>query len=110
VGRLFSTGPPEYEGEIQMPKYVIERAIPGIGSWSPAQLRAASQASCNVLNELGPGIEWLQSYVTADKLYSIFNSPNEEMIREHARLAGFPANSIQQVKTIIGPFTAASKS
>ena len=93
-----------------MPKYVIERVIPGIGGWSPAQFRAASQASCNVLNELGPGIEWLQSYVTADKLYSVFNSPNEEMIREHARLAGFPANSVQQVTTIIGPFTAASKS
>ena len=93
-----------------MPKYVIERLIPGIGSWSTAQLRAASQASCNALNELGPGIEWLQSYVTDDKLYSIFNSPNGEMIREHARRAGFPANSIQEVKTIIGPFTAATKS
>lgn len=93
-----------------MPKYVIERVIPGVGSWSPAQLKAASQASCNALDELGRGIEWLQSYVTAHKLYSVFNSPNEEMIREHAKRAGFPANSIQQVITIIGPFTAASKS
>jgi len=93
-----------------VPKYVIERVIPGIGSWSAAQLKAASQASCIALNELGPDIEWLQSYVTDDKLYSIFNSPNGEMIREHARRAGFPANSIQEVKTIIGPFTAATKS
>ena len=89
-----------------MPKYVIERVIPDIGNWSAEQLKAASQTSCKILTELGPEIEWLQSYVTGDKLYSIYNSPNEEVIREHSRRAGFPANLIAEVRTIIGPFTA----
>ena len=89
-----------------MPKYVIEREILGLGDWSADQLKGASQTSCNVLNELGPQIEWLHSYATADKLYCVYNSPNEEMIREHAQRGGFPANSIAEVKTMIGPSTA----
>lgn len=89
-----------------MPKYVIEREIPELGTWSADQRKAASQTSCNVLDQLGPRIEWLHSYVTANKMYCIYNSPNVEMIREHAHRTGFPANSIEEVKTIIGPFTA----
>ncbi len=89
-----------------MPKYVIEREIPGLGDWTAEQLKGASQTSCGVLKELGPQIEWLHSYVTGDKLYCVYNSPNEEMIREHATLGGFPANSIAEVKTMIGPETA----
>ena len=89
-----------------MPKYVIEREILGLGDWSADQLKGASQTSCNVLNDLGPLIEWLHSYATADKLYCVYNSPNEEMIREHAQRGGFPANSIAEVKTMIGPSTA----
>jgi hypothetical protein len=95
------------KGEKQMPKYVIEREIPGLGMWTEDQLKTASQTSCGVLNELGPEIEWLQSYVTADKLYCVYNSPDEKLIREHANRSGFPANSIEEVTTIIGPFTAA---
>lgn len=89
-----------------MPKYVIEREIPGLGEWSTEQLKAASQTSCGVLKDLGPQIEWLHSYATADKLYCVYNSPNEEMIREHATRGGFPANKISEVKTMIGPATA----
>lgn len=92
-----------------MPKYVIERILTGIGDWSAEQLRHASQASCSALKQLGPEIEWLQSYVTDEKVYSIYNSPNEELISEHARLSGFPASSISEVRTIIGPFTADEK-
>ena len=91
-----------------MPKYVIEREIPNLGDWSSDQLKAASQTSCGVLKELGPQIEWLHSYVTQNKLYCVYNSPNEEMIREHAERGGFPANSISEVKTMIGPATADS--
>ena len=89
-----------------MPKYVIERDIAGLGNWSADELRAASRTSCDVLDQLGPKVEWLHSYVTADKMYCIYNSPNVEMIREHGNRSGFPANSIEEVKTIIGPFTA----
>lgn len=92
-----------------MPKYVIERILPGVGTWSAEQLRLASRASCEVLKQLGPEIEWLQSYVTDEKLYSIYNSPNKELVHEHARRSGFPANSVREVKTIIGPFTAREK-
>ena len=92
-----------------MPKYVIERERPGLGTWSEDQLKTASQTSCGVLNELGPDIEWLQSYVTADKLYCVYNSDSEQKIREHANRSGFPANSIEEVTTIIGPFTAAER-
>jgi hypothetical protein len=89
-----------------MPKYVIEREIPGAGKLSPEQLKAISQTSCGVLSKMGPQIQWVQSYVTTDKIYCIYNAPNEEMVREHAKLGGFPANSVSQVATIIDPTTA----
>jgi Protein of unknown function (DUF4242) len=93
-----------------MPKYVIEREIPGAGSMSPEQLQAVSQTSCGVLQKLGPQIQWLQSYVTPDKIYCVYIAPNEEMVREHARLGNFPANRISEVKTIIDPTTAEKRS
>lgn len=86
-----------------MPKYVIERVVPGAGNLTPAELKAMSQRSCDVLNELGPRIQWVQSYVTDNKLYCVYVAPNEEMIHEHARRGGFPANHVAQVKTIIDP-------
>jgi len=89
-----------------MPKYVIEREIPGAGSLSAEELQGVSQTSCNVLNGLGTQVQWLQSYVTNDKIYCVYIAPNEEMIREHAERGGFPANSISEVKTIIDPTTA----
>lgn len=89
-----------------MPKYVIEREIPGAGKLSPAELHGISQQSCGVLKALGPQIQWLHSYVTADKLYCVYIAPDEEMVREHARRGGFPANSIAEVKAIIDPTTA----
>jgi hypothetical protein len=89
-----------------MPKYIIEREIPGAGDLTPEQLRGISQTSCGVLQNLGPQIQWVQSYVTGDKVYCIYISPNEELIREHAAQGGFPANSISEVKTIIDPTTA----
>lgn len=89
-----------------MPKYVIEREIPGVGG-SPAEaLQAVSRTSCNVLNELGPQIQWVQSYVTDDKIYCVYIAENEEMVREHAARGGFPANKISEVKSIIDPTTA----
>lgn len=89
-----------------MPKYVIEREIPGIGNASTADLKAISQKSCGVLGQLGPQIQWVHSYVTGDKIYCVYNAPNEAMVREHANLGGFPANRISEVKTIIDPVTA----
>lgn len=89
-----------------MPKYVIEREIPGAGKLSPAELQAISQKSCSVLRGMGPQIQWLQSYVTGDKVYCIYIAPNEEAVREHARQGGFPANRVSEVKTIIDPTTA----
>jgi Protein of unknown function (DUF4242) len=89
-----------------MPKYVIEREIPGAGSLSPQELQGASQKSCNVLRNLGPEIQWVHSYVTADKLYCVYIAPNEEIIREHAQQGGFPANRISEIKTTIDPTTA----
>lgn len=89
-----------------MPKYVIERDMPGVGGLSPEELQGASQTSCNVLKNLGPQIQWVQSYVTGDKIYCVYIAPNEEMIREHARQGGFPANRISEVKSIIDPTTA----
>ena len=89
-----------------MPKYVIEREIPGAGNMSVQDLQAVSQKSCSVLQNLGPQIQWLQSYVTGDKIYCVYIAPNEEMIREHASQGGFPANRISEVKTIIDPTTA----
>ncbi len=89
-----------------MPKYVIERLIPGAGKLSPEELRSISQRSCDVLNELGPQITWVQSYVTDNKLFCVYIAPNEEMVREHAKRGGFPANHISQVATLIDPTTA----
>lgn len=89
-----------------MPKYVIERELAGAGDLSKDQLQGVSQTSCNVLSALGPEIEWLHSYVTGDKIYCIYNAPNEEMILEHAKRGGFPANKISEVKNIINPATA----
>lgn len=89
-----------------MPKYVIEREIPGAGELSQEQLKAISQASCGVLSKMGPQIQWVQSYVTDNKIYCIYIAPNEDMVREHARQGGFPANSVSEVGTIIDPTTA----
>jgi hypothetical protein len=89
-----------------MPKFVIEREIPGAGKLSPGELKGISQKSCTVLRSLGPQIQWVQSYVTSDKIYCVYNAPNEEMVRRHAKEAGFPANSVARVAAIIDPTTA----
>ena len=89
-----------------MPKYVIERNIPGAGNLKPEELHAISQKSCGVLSNMGPKIQWIHSYVTADKIYRIYIAPDEATVREHAMQGGFPANSISEVKTIIDPATA----
>jgi hypothetical protein len=89
-----------------MPRYVIERDIPGVGDSPADALQAVSQTSCNVLRELGPEIQWVHSYVTDDKIYCVYIAPNEDLIREHATRGGFPANRISEVKTIIDPTTA----
>lgn len=89
-----------------MPKYVIERNIPGAGKLSAADLKGISQKSCGVLTKLGSQIQWLHSYVTGDKVYCVYIAPNEEMVREHARQGGFPADSVAAVTTIIDPVTA----
>lgn len=91
-----------------MPKYVIEREIPGAGKLSAEDLKAISRKSCTVLNGLGPQIQWLHSYVTDDKIYCVYIAPNAEMVREHARQGGFPANRISEVKSLIDPTTAES--
>jgi Protein of unknown function (DUF4242) len=89
-----------------MPKYVIEREIPNAGKLSAEELQAISQKSCGVLRNLGPQIQWLQSYVTDDKIYCVYIAPNEKMVREHAEQGGFPANRISEVKSVIDPTTA----
>jgi hypothetical protein len=89
-----------------MPKYVIERTIPDAGKLSPKELRDVSAKSCRILKELGPQIQWVQSYVTADKLYCVYLAHSPELIREHAVRGGFPADSIREVKTVIDPTTA----
>jgi hypothetical protein len=91
-----------------MPKYVIEREIPEAGKLSAEQLQAISQKSCGVLENLGPKIQWVQSYVTDDKIYCVYIAPNEEMVREHARQGGFPANRVSEIKQVIDPTTAES--
>ena len=89
-----------------MPKYVIEREMPGAGELTSEQLHEISQKSCSVLNQLGPQIQWVESYVTDDKIYCVYIAPSEEMVREHASRGGFPANRVSKVKTIIDPTTA----
>lgn len=89
-----------------MPKYVIERELPGAGKLSAPELKAISQKSCGVLSKMGPQIQWLESFVTGDKIYCVYIAPNEQMIRQHAQQGGFPANRISQVISVIGPTTA----
>jgi hypothetical protein len=89
-----------------VPKFVIEREIPGAGKLSPTDLHAISQKSCGVLNQMGPKIQWVQSYVTDDKIYCIYIAPDAETVREHAKLGGFPANSVVQVRSMIDPTTS----
>ena len=89
-----------------MPKFVIEREIPNAGKLSPQDLKTISQKSCGVLSKLGPQSQWVQSYVTNDKIYCVYIAPNEQMVREHAKLGGFPANSVARVMTAIDPTTA----
>lgn len=89
-----------------MPKYVIEREFPGAGTLTAEQLQGVSKKSCSVLSNLGSQIQWVHSYVTADKIYCVYISPNEELVREHARQGGFPADRIAEVKALISPTTA----
>ncbi|MFP5349530.1 MAG: DUF4242 domain-containing protein [Gammaproteobacteria bacterium] len=89
-----------------MPKFVIEREIPGAGKLSPKELQAISQKSCGVLQELGPQVQWVHSYVTDDKIYCVYIAPDEAAVRKHAEMGGFPANSISEVRSVIDPTTA----
>jgi hypothetical protein len=89
-----------------MPKFIIERELPGAGSLTQEQLKGVAQTSCGVLNDMGPSIQWVHSFVTGDKIYCLYVAPNEEMVREHARAGGFPADSVAEVKAIIDPTTA----
>ncbi|WP_292995745.1 DUF4242 domain-containing protein [Nitrosomonas sp.] len=89
-----------------MPKYIIEREIPGAGSLTPQDLQAISQKSCNVLNKMGPRIQWLESYVTDDKVYCIYIAPDEATIRTHAEQGGFPAQRVSRINSVIDPTTA----
>jgi len=89
-----------------MPKFVIEREIPGAGKLTAEQLKGISQTSCGVLNNMGPQIQWIHSYVTDDKIYCVYHAPNEEMVREHAKQGGFPANSVSKVAAVIDPATS----
>lgn len=86
-----------------MPKFVIERDLPGAGKLGAAELQGVSEKSCAVLRNLGPQIQWVQSYVTDNKIYCVYIAPNEQIIREHARQGGFPANKISQVRAVIDP-------
>jgi uncharacterized protein DUF4242 len=92
-----------------MPKFIIERSIVGAGKLSAAELEGISMQSCTVLRKMGPEIQWVQSYVTGDKIYCVYIAPNAEMVREHARQGGFPANSVAEVKSIIDPTTAEAR-
>jgi hypothetical protein len=89
-----------------MPKFVIEREIPGAGKLTPAELQGISQTSCGVLRELGPRIQWVESFVTDDKIYCIYIAPDEDTVRKHAQMGGFPANKVAQVRAIIDPTTS----
>lgn len=92
-----------------MPKYVIEREVPGVGSFNEQQIQALSQKSCSVLESMGPQIQWIHSYVTDDKIYCVYIAPNADMVRQHAERGGFPANKISQVREIIDPTTAEAR-
>lgn len=95
--------------DTNMPKYVIERDVPGIGNATQEQFLTISQKSCSVLNKLGPTIQWLHSYVTADKIYCIYIAPDEKIVREHAEQGGFPANRVSEVKSVIDPTSAEAR-
>ena len=89
-----------------MPKFIIERELPGAGKLKPSELQGISQKSCGVLQGMGPQIQWVQSYVTDDKIYCVYIAPNAQMVKEHAKKGGFPANSVSQVRSVIDPTTA----
>ena len=89
-----------------MPKYVIERELPGAGNLTAEDLKAISQKSCGVISNLGPSIQWVESFVTEDKIYCVYNAPDKEIIMEHAMQGGFPANRVEEVKNMISPITA----
>lgn len=92
-----------------MPKYVIERNIPGVGSLAPEELQAIAQKSCGVIRNMGPKVQWVESFVTADKIYCIYNADNEQTVREHAQQGGFPADRISEVTSLIDPTTAEAR-
>ena len=92
-----------------MPRYVIERELPGAGNLTQEQLQEISQKSCNVLDELGPKIQWVESFVTEDKIYCVYIAPNKGIIKQHAEMGGFPANRIEEIKNVINPVTAEEK-
>jgi hypothetical protein len=100
------SAPPTSVEETFMPKFVIEREIPGAGKLSPRDLKAISKKSCGVLSSLGPSVQWIESYVTADKIYCVYIAADESLVRRHAELGGFPANKISAVATVIDPTTA----
>ena len=89
-----------------MPRYIIERIIPDAGKFPPQELQAISKKSCSVLTDMGPSIQWIQSFVTGDRIYCTYIAPNEDMVREHARRGGFPADRVSEVKAIIDPTTS----
>ncbi|MBA2330545.1 MAG: DUF4242 domain-containing protein [Flavisolibacter sp.] len=89
-----------------MPRYIIERELPGAGKLNKDELQSISKKSCSVLNELGPQIQWVESYVTENKIFCVYQAPNKEIIKEHAEKGGFPANNIEEIKNIISPVTA----
>jgi hypothetical protein len=95
-----------FEEKFSMPKFVIEREIPGAGKLPPDQLKAISQKSCGVLRELGPQVQWIESFVTDDKIYCVYLAPDEAAVRKHAQMGDFPANRVSQVRTVIDPTTA----
>jgi hypothetical protein len=103
---LMKDQPSNQERRTTMPKYVIEREIPEAGKLSAEELQGISQKSCGVLQEMGPQIQWVESFVTDDKIYCVYIAPNEEAVREHAQKGGFPANRISEVKSVIDPTTA----
>jgi hypothetical protein len=89
-----------------MPRYVIEREIPGAGKMNQSELQAIAQKSCGVIRELGPQVQWIESYVTEDKIYCVYMAPDKEMVKKHAEMGGFPANRIEELKNVINPATA----
>ncbi len=92
-----------------MPRYVIEREVPGAGKLTQDQLQAMSQKSCDVISDIGPRIQWVESFVTDDKVYCVYNAPNKELIKQHAEMGGFPADRIEEIRNVISPVTAEIK-